>query len=408
MEPWKRTLWILWIGVLLCSASYTMSVPFLPLFLLELGVEERTVNLWAGVVHSSAFLIGAFMAPLWGALADKYGKRKMVIRAGLSLAVIYALIAFVQNPWQLVVVRMLHGLVGGFVPASMSIVASVSPQEKMGWSLGMMQAGTMTGGIMGPLFGGLLAVWFGQRASFIIAAVLIFLATVAVWLWVKESGKATKAKNAKIWGDLKHAFSNAQLIQMLLLLLLFQLSINMIQPLLTLHVANLRGSVEGAVLSSGLVFALIGISGIIASPVWGRIGEMKGFALVLTICLSVSGMMLSLQYFVNNLVLFTLLQFMYGLFMAGVTPAIQTLMVRVTDESFRGRSFGLTTSANQTGAMFGPLIGGGLGLFLSIHWIFVTAGLILIVASIAVWFNKGIADEAQHEETKMRGKSSAG
>lgn len=407
LEPWKRTLWILWIGVLLCSASYTMSVPFLPLFLLELGVEERTVNFWAGVVHSSAFLVGAFMAPLWGALADKYGKRKMVIRAGLSLAVIYALIAFVQNPWQLVVVRMLHGLVGGFVPASMSIVASVAPQDKMGWSLGMMQAGVMTGGIMGPLGGGLLAVWFGQRASFVIAAVFIFVATLAVLFWVKESGKDTAAKNAKFWRDLRDAFRSPQLVYMLLLLLLFQLAVNMIQPLLTLHIANLRGSVEGAVLSSGFVFALIGIAGIVASPLWGKTGEIRGFALVLTVCLSASGLMLGLQYFVHNLSLFTLLQFMFGFFMAGVTPAIQTLMVRGTDESFRGRSFGLTTSANQMGAMFGPLIGGALGLFLSIHWIFVTAGFILLCAAAAVWLNKGIGNETSSGEN-MPSKGSAG
>ncbi|GIQ65452.1 hypothetical protein PACILC2_40200 [Paenibacillus cisolokensis] len=129
MQNWKRTMWILWFGVLLCSSSYTMSVPFLPLFLFDLGVEKDSVHLWAGIVHSAAFLVGAVMAPLWGMLADKYGKRKMVIRAGLSLVVIYALIAFVQTPWQLVVVRMMHGLVGGFVPASMSIVASIAPKE---------------------------------------------------------------------------------------------------------------------------------------------------------------------------------------------------------------------------------------------------------------------------------------
>ncbi|MFS0727006.1 MFS transporter [Paenibacillus sp. 1P07SE] len=391
MEQWKRTLWILWGGVLLCSASYTMAVPFLPLFLFDLGVEEGAVNLWAGAVHSSAFLVGAVMAPLWGSMADKYGKRKMVIRAGLSLAVIYALIAFVQTPGQLIIVRMLHGLVGGFVPASMAIVASSAPGAKLGWSLGMMQAGTMTGGILGPLMGGLLAVWFGQRMSFIIAGVLILLATIAVIVWVREGVTASAPKESKLWRDLKEAMQDGVLTRMLILLLVFQLSLNMIQPLLTLHIANLQGDLSGAVLTSGFVFALIGVAGIIASPFWGRLGEQRGYGLILTFCLIVSGGVVATQYFVQDLWLFTTVQFIFGLFMAGIVPNINTLVVQHTSESFRGRSFGLTTSANQLGAMIGPLIGGGLGFFLDINWIFVTTGLIMVSAGLSMF---------------MRGKSS--
>lgn len=378
-------MWILWAGVLLCSSSYTMAVPFLPLFLFELGVEEKSVNLWAGVVHSSAFLVGAIMAPVWGSLADKYGKRKMVIRAGLSLGIIYGLIAFVQTPWQLVVVRMLHGLVGGFVPASMAIVASIAPKEKMGWSLGMMQAGTMTGAIMGPLFGGLLAEGFGQRMSFLIAAVLILLASIAVIFWVKEGNTVMPGKRQKMIEDLKYAVKSKTLLYLLLLLLVFQMCINMVQPLLTLHIANLRGSLEGAVLSSGFVFALIGVAGIIASPLWGRAGEKKGYGPILAFCLGIAGVMAAMQYFVYELWLFTMVQFMFGLFMAGVAPTINTLVVNNTSEEFRGRSFGLTASANQFGAMIGPLIGGLLGLYLNIHWIFVATGVIMAAAGWWVW-----------------------
>lgn len=384
LEQWKRTLWILWGGVLLCSASYTMAVPFLPLFLFDLGVKEDSVNLWAGAVHSSAFLVGAVMAPLWGSLADKYGKRKMVIRAGICLAVIYGMIAFVQTPGQLIVVRMLHGLVGGFVPASMAIVASSAPGAKLGWSLGMMQAGTMTGGILGPLMGGLLSLWFGQRLSFIVAALLILLATIAVIIWVKEGTAASAPKESKFWRDLKEALQDGALTRMLLLLLVFQLSLNMIQPLLTLHIANLQGELSGAVLTSGLVFALIGIAGIIASPFWGRVGEQHGFSRVLTLCFILSGAVVATQFFVQDLWLFTCIQFLFGLFMAGIVPNINTLVVQHTSESFRGRSFGLTTSANQMGAMIGPLIGGGLGFFLDIRWIFVTTGLIMVCAGISM------------------------
>ena len=393
MESWKRTMWILWFGVLFCSSSYTMSVPFLPLFLFDLGVPESSVNLWAGIVHSSAFLVGAVMAPLWGLLADKYGKRKMVIRAGLSLAVIYALIAFVQTPWQLVGVRMLHGFVGGFVPASMSIVASVAPKEKLSWSLGIMQAGTMTGGILGPLFGGLLAEAFGLRRSFVASAIIILIATVAVIVWVREGkseapeGAAAGKKQAEPV-TYRMAFRNKGLMSMLLILVVFQLSVNMIQPLLTLHIAKLQGGLQGAVLSAGFVLSLIGIAGILASPVWGRLGERKGYYRILILCLLTAGMVISMQFFVQDLWLFAIVQFIFGLFMAGIGPIVNTLVVKSTDEQFRGRSFGLTTSANQFGSMLGPLIGGLLGLAVGIHWIFVATGMMMAAAGVSVWLKR--------------------
>lgn len=399
-------MWILWFGVLLCSSSYTMSVPFLPLFLFDLGVKESSVNLWAGIVHSSAFLVGAVMAPLWGMLADKYGKRKMVIRAGLSLAIIYALISFVQTPWQLVGVRMLHGFVGGFVPASMSIVASVAPKEKLGWSLGMMQAGTMTGGILGPLFGGLLAEAFGLRRSFVVAGIIIAAATIAVMIWVKE-GKAEQADGATTGKKqaepvtYRMAFRNRALLSMLLLLATFQLSVNMIQPLITLHIAKLQGGLQGAELSAGFVLSLIGIAGILASPIWGRLGERKGYYRILVFCLLSAGLVVSMQFFVQGLWLFAIVQFIFGLFMAGIAPSVNTLVVQSTDEQFRGRSFGLTTSANQFGSMLGPLIGGLLGLAVGIHWIFVATGMIMFAAGISVWLMR--KRELGQAKTGLRG-----
>lgn len=246
----------------------------------------------------------------------------------------------------------------------------------------MMQAGVMSGTILGPLFGGLLASTFGQRMSFIAAGVIIFIATLAVIFWVQEVKTETTAKRSNVWKDLLYVFKIRLLMHMLLLLVLFQLAINMIQPLLTLHIAHLQGSVEDAVLTSGLVFALLGIAGIIASPFWGKVGAKHTYERVLFFCLVSSGIVVATQFFISNLWVFATVQFLFGLFIAGVVPAVNTLMVQKTSSDFRGRSFGLTASANQLGSMIGPLIGGALGYFLSIHWIFITTGLFLIVGAL--------------------------
>jgi DHA1 family multidrug resistance protein-like MFS transporter len=137
------------------------------------------------------------------------------------------------------------------------------------------------------LFGGLLAQAFGLRRSFVVAGIIILLAAVAVVVWVRE-GKAPEPgaeKSEKVKPiTYRMAFRNRQLMSMLLLLVLFQLSINMFQPLMSLHIAKLQGGLQGAVLSAGFILSLIGIAGIVASPVWGRLGEQRGYYRILIFC----------------------------------------------------------------------------------------------------------------------------
>ncbi len=394
MEPWKKNLYILMPCVLLCSSSFTMVVPFLPLFLFDLNVDETYVNLWAGVVFSAAFLVGAIMAPVWGSLADKYGKKKMVIRAGISLAVVYALVSIVRNPWELLFVRMLHGLVGGFVPASMAIVAASSPSKQLGINMGWMQAALAMGTIMGPLFGGVLSVIFGMRASFIVAAFIIFAGTMSVLIWVKEEGTEVTQKKNRIRDDIVLAYRNPILFKMLLILFMFQLSINTLLPLLTLFIANLQGQLEGAVLTSGIVFSLIGIATVIAAPQWGKLGNRHGYSRVLMISLVTAGIFSVLQYWSGNIWQFGVMQFMFGLCLAGVIPAVSTLVVRSTASDFRGRSFGLQASANQLGSMTGPLIGGIVSMWFGIPVVFVITGLLLIMMGIFIWSDPRLKDQS--------------
>lgn len=377
---WKRTVWILWFGSLLTNASYTMSVPFLPLYLIqELGVAKSDANLWSGVIFSISFLVGGIMAPYWGALADKSGKRRMVLRAGFSLVVVYSLGAFVQDPWQLLVVRILHGFVSGFVPASMAIVASTTPEKHMGWSLGLMQTAGATGGILGPLMGGVLAEVFGMRMSFIASSVCVLFATLLVMKFVQETPVLPAKQRTRIADDLKVAWNNRPILRTLTILIIFQTALAVLQPILTLYVADLQGKLEGSVLSSGLIFSLSGIAMIIAAPYWGRWGQKHSFRSTLLIALIGGGVLTIAQVLPNNLLTFGAFRFAIGLFMAGILPACNAIVVENTDPDFRGRAFGLTTSANQFGAMIGPLIGGFMSGYLSIPFTFAITGALLLL-----------------------------
>lgn len=383
---WRRNLWVLSIAVMLSGSSYTMVIPFLPLYLLDIGVSQSDVNVWSGVIFSISFLVSAIMAPYWGRHADKSGKRRMIMRAGFSLAVVYFLGAFVRNPVDLLLVRILQGFANGFVPASMAIIASSVPKEKMGFSLGVMQTTLLMGGILGPLMGGSLSHFFGMRLSFVIAAGIIFLGTVGVGILVKEPVNNEPPSEGSMLDDLKIAFHNRKLVEMLLLLFGAQMISMTLQPLITLYVAELQGNMEGVALTAGIIYSMAGIAGAISAPMWGKLGQKKGFIQILVIAFIGAGIFNMGQFFIVNIYQFSVLQFFFGLFIVGVYPAINTIAVNSTDKAFQGRIFGLTTTANHLGSMVGPLVGGMISSWLGIGPVFLFTGSVLIMIGLLVFF----------------------
>ncbi len=387
---WQRNLWVLCAGVALAGASYTMSIPFLPLYLLELGVSPSSVTVWSGAVFSSTFLVAALLAPYWGRLADRTGKKRMLLRAGYCLAITYFLGYLVQDEYQLLGMRVLQGFANGFVPAAFAIISSSVPQNKIGESLGFMQTGLLAGGIVGPLIGGALSHVFGMRQSFAVSAAVILLATLAAWRLVEEPRTAAAAKAGSIMEDIRTAFANRPLIYLLGLLLLVCMTTMVLQPLITVYVADLQGTVKGADLNSGLIFGLAGIAGAVAAPFWGRLGQRYSFFRVLVAALACAGVVNMLQMFIGSIVQFAVIQFVFGLFIAGVVPAINAMVIANTSSDFRGRAFGLTSSANQLGAMLGPVLGGVTGSFAGIKAVFVLTGVLLLAAAMAVWRNTAL------------------
>ena len=386
MAVWQKNLWVLVVAVILGGSSYTMLVPFLPIFLLDLGVTGEQVNMWSGVIFAASFLVAAVLAPYWGRRADRSGKKKMIMRAGFSLALVYFLGAFVRDPWELLAMRVLQGLASGFVPAAMALVATATPPEKLGFSMGIMQTGLVVGGIIGPLVGGVLAHLFGMRLSFAVAAVVIFIATLAVIRLVEEPAVAPAAKEGSLLADLKQAFGNRILVRMLLLLFGVQMVIMTLQPLTSLYVAELQGSLVGVSLIVGVIFGLSGTASAIAAPLWGRAGQSRGGYRILVAAFVGAGIFNLGQALVGNIVQFGALQFMVGLFLIGVFPSINVIALGATEANFQGRVFGLTNAANQLGSMVGPLVGGFVSSLVGIRPVyFLTGSTLLVLGAYVFW-----------------------
>lgn len=385
LTDWQKNLLILWFGTLIGWSSYTMIMPFLPIFLLnELGAPATQVNYWSGLAFSVTFLAGMIMSPLWGALADRIGKKKVTVRTGLCVGITYLTYSIVQTPEQLVAVRFIHGAVSGFTATALSLVADSLPEDKLGWGLGLMQVAGSTGSIIGPLLGGFLATVFGVRFSFIVAGTLFILGAIAVFFLVKEKSRSQMSKPGSLRENFALALGNKPLLHMLVLMSTLNLAAMSIQPILPLHILNMQGEQGQVMLISGVLFSLIGISGIIAAPFWGNYGQKHGFLSTLFLVLLGAGIVQGAQAFSSTIMIFAGVQLLLGCFLAGVGPSVNANLVSFSPEDFRGRAFGLSTSCNQLGAMLGPLLGGAVGSALGIKYVFLLAGSIIILGAFSV------------------------
>ncbi len=389
---WMLNLCVLWVGVFFAAGSYTMCVPFLPVFLLqELHVTQENVNFWSGLVYAITFLGSAVMAPYWGALADKVGQRKMAIRAGIGLAVTYVLTALCQNEYQLLVVRGLTGVISGFVPAALSLVSSTLPAGKLGWGMGLMQTGLSSGSILGPLLGGYLSSWFGMRASFWLGSLCLFIATILVIFFVHDVpiSEARRKKEIALWRDLKEALQSKGMPYIMTMFFIVQVCVMILQPLITVYVGQLMGKMDDETIKmSGIIFSLAGIAGILAAPFWGKKGQQYGYVRTFCFITFGAGLVNLLQLFTNDVLHFAEVQFVFGLFLAGAIPNINASLVEATDQTVRGKAFGLVTSAQMFGGVVGPMLGGALGHVLPTRLVIITAGIILLCVAIYTYLCK--------------------
>ncbi len=380
-DNWKITLTILTLSSVLMSSGYTMLIPFLPMYLIDdLGVSVADVNWWSGLIFSITFLISGLMAPVWGALADRKSRKLMAIRAALCLAISYFAGAFVQTPMQLFAMRALQGFSSGLWPATLAIMSGKAPSARLGFCMGVMQGGLTAGHVIGPFFGGVLAEAFGMRTSFLVAAGGLTIIAMLIFFFVDEPPKvpvAKKVEAAEKKFRIHETLKNPIIQRMLFAAAMVQLTVMMTQPVLPLYIGELQQSMEHIVFISGLVFSVVGISGIFASPLWGILGQSWGYRPVLYLSLLLGATFGWIQAVPFDLTQFTIWRFIGGIAFAGIFPAINAVLTQSTSPADRGRVFGYSYCAQQMGSVFGPILGGLMATYMSNQIVIGAAGALL-------------------------------
>ncbi len=380
---WKRNLTVAWIGCFLTGAAFSLVMPFLPLYVEQLGVTGHSaLNMWSGLVFSITFLFSAIASPFWGGLADRKGRKIMLLRSALGMACVMALMGIAQNIWQLLVLRALLGLLGGFIPNANALIATQMPRNRSGWAMGTLSTGGVAGALLGPLAGGLLADTYGLRMVFFITATVLFLCFLLTLLCIRENFIPVPKKEMLHAREVFASLKNPRLVLGLFITtMIIQVATGSIAPILTLYVRELAGNVANIAFISGMIASVPGVAALMSAPRLGRLGDRIGPEKILVVALVISVLLLIPMAWVQNPWQLGVLRFLLGAADGALLPAVQTLLVYNSTNQVAGRIFSYNQSFRDIGNVTGPLLGAAVSASYGFRTVFlVTAGVVLFNA----------------------------
>ncbi|MFF7710568.1 MFS transporter [Pseudomonas sp. NPDC007930] len=386
-QHWQRNLAVCVFGAFTTIVAMTLLLPFLPLYVQSLGVNDpAAIVQWSGVAFAATFFSAALTAPLWGRLGDRYGRKLMLIRASLGMALAMSLIGLAQDVYQLVALRLLAGLLGGYASGSTILVATQTPKARSAWALGVLASGIMAGNLAGPLIGGLLPPLVGIRNTFFLAGAVIFVAFLATALLLKESPRPKAepgAKPALRWAELEQRRPVLLMYAAACLLMFATLSI---EPIITVYLQVLNA--EPVTLMAGLAMSATALGSILSAPRLGKLADRVGHWKVVAASLALAALCVLPQAWVQNGWQLIALRFASGLALGGLLPCIAAILRHSVPSSVAGRVLGYSTSAQYVGQVLGPLAGGYLGGHVGMRAVFVLTALLLALNAVLCRFGR--------------------
>ena len=286
--PWQRTLYIMFIAQLMTAVGYSSIFPFLPLYVQDLGTSTNlSTELLAGLVYSSQAFTMMLASPVWGTLADRYGRKLMVERSLFGGVILLLLMAFVTTAEQLIVLRGIQGLITGTIAAANALVASVVPRKHTGYAMGLMQVGLGAGVALGPLIGGAVADVLGYSEAFYITASLLLLAGLLVLFGVKEDFtplQENQGKRFNFIAEWRNILSASGVILVYGMRFMSTLGRMMVIPIAPLFIVTLMEDTSRVNTFTGLMIGVSSAATTISAVYLGRLGDRLGQRKVLIVC----------------------------------------------------------------------------------------------------------------------------
>lgn len=388
--PWKRNLYILFFAQVMTAVGFSSIFPFLPLYVKSLNSSTGlSVEFLSGMVFSSQGIAMMIASPIWGSLADRFGRKMMVERAMFGGAIILSLMGLVRTSEELILLRALQGLFTGTLAATNALVAASAPKQQTGYAMGLLQVAMSSGIAVGPVIGGAFAELYDYRSSFYLTGALLFLAGILVLFGVKENFQREEIVIKKktgfrsSWSDI---LSSSGVIPAYGMRFISQLGRASIIPIAPLFIATLVPAENQLNLFTGLVIGVSAFTSTVSAVYLGRLGDRIGHRKILITSMAAAALIYFPQSMVTAGWQLLVLQALAGVTLGGIIPSISALLARFSRPGLEGAVYGLDNSIDAGARSLAPLLGSGLAVWLGMRATFTgTALLYLIGAVLAAW-----------------------
>jgi DHA1 family multidrug resistance protein-like MFS transporter len=404
---WKRNFYTLWIAEIVAIVGFQSIQPFLPYYVQQFEVKDLADALvWAGRMSTAAGLAMALSSPFWGVLADRFGRKPMVVRAMLGGGVTVVLMAYVTSLEQLLAARVLQGALAGTVTACITMVSTTTPREHLGYALGLMQGAFLLGGSLGPLLGGPLIDLFGYRTCILVSGALVVLAGIAVQLWVREDfHRLARTSDAAEWRlllqDARRLLGIRTFLVLLMILSLIQFVFGLLTPVTPLFLQQLAGT-DDIVAMAGLIFSVSGLAGAVSSALMGKWSGWLGVKTALVGGLVATSVLYVAQGCSTSVGMLAVLMVLASLAAGAIRPVANALIAQVVPEDDHGKAFGVMSSANALGWSMGPIAGSSIGAAWGFRMVYFLTALLSLVVAMWVWRAMRSVDLGTQREVDLR------
>jgi DHA1 family multidrug resistance protein-like MFS transporter len=381
---WKRNLIVCWFGMFVTMIGMSQIAPVLPLYIKQLGIHDTAlIEQFSGITFGVTFVVSAIFSPIWGLAADKYGRKPMLLRASFGMSIVLFSMAYAQDVYQLIGLRLLQGVITGYSTACITLIATQTGKENAGWALGVLSTASIAGSLLGPMFGGYIDEILGLQYVFFITGLLLMIAFITTFLFVKEQSNSFNKEvlsAGEVWRLLP---DRGLIVTMFATSFVLAFAFYTIAPIITVYVSQLSSNTNHIALFSGMVFSTSGLASIFAAPRLGRLSDKIGPQKVMLAALIAAGLIFIPQAFVKNQWQLMALRFLLGLATAGLAPAVNSLVKRITPDSIIGRVLGFNMSAQYLGVFGGSIVGGQIAAHYGIRYVFFLTSTLLLMN--AVW-----------------------
>ena len=374
---WQRNFKIAWIGTFFTGASFSIVMPFMALYIEELGVKGDMVEWYAGLSVAISALASALVSPIWGRLADRYGRKSMMIRASMVMTFTMGGLALVPNVFWLLFLRTLTSCFAGYVPNATALIASQVPQNRSGYALGTLSTGLTAGVLIGPLLGGTLSEAFGMRGTFLLVGLILFICCLLTIFGLREDFQPVeKGEMMTLSQVFARIPSKSMLIGLFVTSMIIQISAQSIAPMLALYIRYL-GQRENILFYSGLIVSAMGFSSLLSTPFLGKLGDRIGNHRLLLMGLFYSFLLYFLCGFAGSALQLGILRFAYGFGVGALMPSVNSLLTKMTPKEGISRIFSFNQSFSYIGQVLGPFVGSAVATGLGYRWVFFVTAMIV-------------------------------